>query len=274
MSSADTAAERAFVATRLAQMDQRLQQARADMDGELDLYRDDWSTRHAELQRAHAERTRELEQETRTWLTSIWSDGDEGTPDVGQDQGEASAAGFSPASSPGPGPGQPANPDAELADPHQGHADERLACGTAAVPQPAQPGPIRLIEENTMTDFEHETEVPASAYGAARRAAWLAHHAANSAMADRAAVAAHGRAKTTASSSRASRACTRTCHRMTEVQRRAAMQAVAGSDYGGRPLERHGHLAESIGPAPARVDMTRVNDRPGYQGREPGVSPC
>ena len=58
-------------------------------------------------------------------------------------------------------------------------------------------------------------------------------------------------------------------------QAAAEQPATVGGDFGqARPLERNGHLAQSIGPAPARVDMTRVNDRPGFmQGQEPGVSP-
>jgi hypothetical protein len=58
-------------------------------------------------------------------------------------------------------------------------------------------------------------------------------------------------------------------------QAAAERPATVGGEWGlGRPLERNGHLAQSIGPAPARVDLTRVNDHPGFmQGQEPGVSP-
>ena len=49
-------------------------------------------------------------------------------------------------------------------------------------------------------------------------------------------------------------------------QANAERPATVGGDLGqARPLERNGHLAQSIGPAPARVDLTRVNDHPGYQ---------
>jgi hypothetical protein len=125
----------------------------------------------------------------------------------------------------------------------------------------------------TSADFAQEGQV--SAYGTARRAAWLAHHAANAAMADRAAVEAHGQSED---------------HRVVQAgqgglyqhmtpqqlgQAAAERPATVGGEWGlGRPLERNGHLSSSIGPAPARVDLTRVNDRPGFmQGQEPGVSP-
>jgi hypothetical protein len=107
--SADTPAERAFVAMRLDQLAGQFDQARAEMQADLDTYRDDWSSRHAEQLRAHNERMRELEAAHAAWLTN-WLDGDpdEGRPtqDVGRGQVEASAAGSSPASTPGPGPGQ------------------------------------------------------------------------------------------------------------------------------------------------------------------------
>jgi hypothetical protein len=115
MSRPDSPADRAYVATRLAQMDHHLDQAREAMTAELDLYRDDWSSRHAELQRAHRERMDAMAAEQAAWLAR-WLDGDpdEGRPqDVDQGQVEASPAGSSPAPAPGPGPGQ-LHPDAEL----------------------------------------------------------------------------------------------------------------------------------------------------------------
>jgi hypothetical protein len=47
----------------------------------------------------------------------------------------------------------------------------------------------------------------------------------------------------------------------------AERQATVGGEWGqGRPLERFGGLFDTNdGPAPARVDLTRVNDHPGYQ---------
>lgn len=38
-----------------------------------------------------------------------------------------------------------------------------------------------------------------------------------------------------------------------------------GADYGGRPLERNGHLRESIGPTPHRVYRSQLAERPGFQ---------
>jgi hypothetical protein len=114
-----------------------------------------------------------------------------------------------------------------------------------------------------------------SAYGAQRRAAWLAHHAANADMANRAAVEAHGQSED---------------HRVVQAgqgglfghmtpqqmgQAAAERTATVGAEYGqGRPLERNGHLAESIGPSPARIYRSQITDRPGFMpGQEPGVSP-
>lgn len=54
----------------------------------------------------------------------------------------------------------------------------------------------------------------------------------------------------------------------------AARRATVGSDYGGRPLERRGGTFDHAndGPAPSRVDLTRVNMPPGYQvGERPIV---
>jgi hypothetical protein len=118
MSSPDTAAERAYVAARVAQMDQQLVEQRAAMQAELDLYRDDLAADAAARNRAHQERVQQIRDDQAAWLTR-WLDGDpdEGRPtDVDQGQVEASAAGSSPASTPGPGPGQPDPYAAELAE--------------------------------------------------------------------------------------------------------------------------------------------------------------
>jgi hypothetical protein len=49
----------------------------------------------------------------------------------------------------------------------------------------------------------------------------------------------------------------------------ASRQAVVGSDYGGRPLERLGgtfdHSEVGCSPAPPRADMRYVNDPPGLR---------
>jgi hypothetical protein len=50
------------------------------------------------------------------------------------------------------------------------------------------------------------------------------------------------------------------------AQAAADLPATVGGEWGlGRPLERNGHLAESISPSPARVYLSRINDRPGFQ---------
>jgi hypothetical protein len=113
-----------------------------------------------------------------------------------------------------------------------------------------------------------EQSVPVSDYGRQRKANWLAGLQANADMADRAAVAAHGRSED---------------HRVVQAGQQglfpnmspydrgaaaAAMQPVVGSDYGGRPLEKLGgmfdHSEVGCAPAPARVDLRYVN-RPGGQ---------
>jgi hypothetical protein len=116
MSSHDV--ERAFVAARADQLDDRIDRARDAMMGELDLYRDDFTTRNAELLRAHNERVQQIACENRAWLTSYYDDTrEESHTDVEQQvPREASAVGGVPAT---PGPGPAAQPDplaAELAE--------------------------------------------------------------------------------------------------------------------------------------------------------------
>jgi hypothetical protein len=84
------------------------------LEADLDVYRDDFTTRHAEQLRAHQDRVRQLEDDQRAWLTRfIDGDADEGShTDVGQGHG-ASATG--PAPAPEPGPGQP-NHAAEMVE--------------------------------------------------------------------------------------------------------------------------------------------------------------
>ncbi len=108
--------ERALVQSMLDLADHKLDRATAEMSAELDLYRDDWSTRTAEMMRAHEDRVRQMRNDQAAWLKSFYGEADEPapTPDVGQGLG-ASATG--PAPAPGPGPGQPPNPHAaELAE--------------------------------------------------------------------------------------------------------------------------------------------------------------
>ena len=118
----------------------------------------------------------------------------------------------------------------------------------------------------TSQDFE---QVPVSAYGAARRAAWLAHHQANSDMADRAAVEAHGQSED---------------HRVVQAGQGglfghatpqdmgaavAARTRRIGDDWGvGRdivPPDLDAMGSTSIGPAPSRVDLRHVGMPPGHQ---------
>lgn len=88
----------------------RLDQYRANMAARLDAYASDSATRTAEMIRGHQERLRQLEEDQRAWLKSLY-DGDEPapSPNVGQGLG-ASGPALAPA--PGPGPGQPPNPHA------------------------------------------------------------------------------------------------------------------------------------------------------------------
>ena len=110
------AAERAWVQQRLASLADRFDQAAAEMAADLDLYRDDWSSRHAEQLQAHNERMRQMEADQAAWFKNWYDGDDESAPtDVGRGQVDASAAGSSPATPPGPGPGQPIHA-AELAE--------------------------------------------------------------------------------------------------------------------------------------------------------------
>jgi hypothetical protein len=110
---------------------------------------------------------------------------------------------------------------------------------------------------------QFEQQQPVSAYGRQRRAAWLAHHQANSDMARSAELAAYGQSD--------DRQVTQAGQaglfgHMTPQEKGAAVaarQAVVGSAYGGRPLERLGgmfdHSEVGCAPAPARVDLRFIN---------------
>jgi hypothetical protein len=123
-----------------------------------------------------------------------------------------------------------------------------------------------------MSEQPFEPEVSVSDYGRRRREAWLQHHRESSAMAERAALEAHGQ---TADHRVVQAGQAGLYGHMTPEEKGAAVAARAatvGTAWGpGRPLERHGgrfdHVATA--PAPARVDLRNV-DR---QGQEPGVSP-
>lgn len=110
------AAERAYVQSMLDHADHQLDRARAEMTASLDLYRDDWSTRHAEMTRAHNERMQRMCDGQAAWLNSFYDDGEvTPTQDVAQGQVVHPPPGSSPApASPpaGPGSGQPPNPHA------------------------------------------------------------------------------------------------------------------------------------------------------------------
>jgi hypothetical protein len=127
-----------------------------------------------------------------------------------------------------------------------------------------------------MSHFEHETDVPATEFGQQVRDRHFARMQAN-AEAMAAMLSGAGRADHQAAHDHLTRGQHGIFGAMTghQLARNASeRQATVSGEWGlGRPLERNGHLSSSIAPAPARVDLTRVNDHPGYQGREPGVSP-
>lgn len=84
MASPDTPADRAYVAMRLGQMDHQLDRAAKVMAAEMDLYRDDWSSRHAEQMRAHDARVQQMEADQAAWFTSRY-DGQPTRPYAGPD---------------------------------------------------------------------------------------------------------------------------------------------------------------------------------------------
>jgi hypothetical protein len=102
--------ERALVQSLLDLADHRLDAVAAEMASDIDRYRDDWSTRTAEMQRAHQARLAEVRAETDQYIKSLYGEADEPapTPIVGQGYADAPATG--PAPAPGPGPGQPPSP--------------------------------------------------------------------------------------------------------------------------------------------------------------------
>jgi hypothetical protein len=107
-------AERAYVAARLDHLADRFDQARAEMQADLDRLRESWSGGVAQQLADHEDRVRRMREDHQAWLRSLYADyeGPQPTQDVGQGHG-ASATG--PAPAPGPGPGQPSPPDEEIA---------------------------------------------------------------------------------------------------------------------------------------------------------------
>jgi hypothetical protein len=104
VSSADTPADRAYIALAVERQQARIDQAAAEMAAELDRFRDDFTTRHAEQMRVHQERVRQLEADRQAWLAR-WLDGDpdEGRPtDVDRQTPQDASASGGPAT-PGPG---------------------------------------------------------------------------------------------------------------------------------------------------------------------------
>ena len=117
---------------------------------------------------------------------------------------------------------------------------------------------------------QFEQDVPVSAYGAQRKAAWLARLQANSDMAKSAELAAYGRSEDRQVTQAGQAGL---YQHMTPYDRGAAvadMQPVVGSDYYSRPLQRLGgtfdHSEVGCSPAPARVDMRFI--------RQPGGAPA
>jgi len=93
-----------------------MERTRQSMAAELDLYRDDWSTRHAEMTRAHQERVRQIEAAQAAWLADFIN-GETGEVTPTQDpQGQAVGASAAGSTSPampggGPSPGHPLTAD-------------------------------------------------------------------------------------------------------------------------------------------------------------------
>ncbi len=119
-----------------------------------------------------------------------------------------------------------------------------------------------------MSADDFEQPVAASGYGRQRRAAWLAGLQANADTMTEASMAAHR-----ADHSEITRSTHGIFGALTGEQLAAsvaARQAVVGSAYGGRPLERLGGTFDhaATGPAPARVDL-RFVDRPQPTGESP-----
>jgi hypothetical protein len=105
--------ERAYVQSMLDLADRQLDRARAEMAAELDLYRDDWTSRHAEQLQGHQARMDAMRAETARFLNG---EADEPAPtqDVGQQEpSRQDASSRGPATPAGPRPaGQPINPHA------------------------------------------------------------------------------------------------------------------------------------------------------------------
>jgi hypothetical protein len=114
--------ERAYVQSMLELADRKLDQARAEALAELDLYRDDFTSRNAEMQRAHRERLAAIRAETDQYIKSLYGEADEPAPtqDVGQQEPSRQDA------SPSRGPATPAGPRpaGQPIDPHTAELEE------------------------------------------------------------------------------------------------------------------------------------------------------
>jgi len=119
-----------------------------------------------------------------------------------------------------------------------------------------------------MTSQDFEQDVPVSAYGAVRRAAWLAQLQANDDAMSAASMQAHQEDHDTVTAGQAGIFGRATPQQMAATV--AARPATVGTAWGhGRPLERHGGLYDhNLGPAPARHDLRYVD-----QTQPPGESP-
>jgi hypothetical protein len=119
-----------------------------------------------------------------------------------------------------------------------------------------------------MSQYEHAHEVPPEEYGQWRHDQERARQQAN-AEAMMSMLSGGGQADHQAAHDH----LTRSTHGLFGAstgqqlgQANAERQATVGGDFGqARPLERNGHLAQSIGPAPHRVYRSQVNEYPGYQ---------
>jgi hypothetical protein len=121
-----------------------------------------------------------------------------------------------------------------------------------------------------MSEPPFEPEVPVSEYGAQRRAAWLAGLQANADMAKTASMQAHGQSEDRRVTQAGQAGIFRHMSPTDKGQAVAERQAVVGSDYDSRPLQRLGGTFDhaATGPAPARVDLRFVD-----QQQLPGESP-
>jgi hypothetical protein len=112
-----------------------------------------------------------------------------------------------------------------------------------------------------MSDFEQPAEP--STYGTARRAAWMAQLQANADAMTEAAVTSHQADHDIVTAGQVGIfGAGDPRQRAAELAARPATVGEGASVGIGRPLQRNGHLAESISPAPARVYASQIK-KPG-----------